>query len=709
MIVLPSGTLVVTARAAGEAFSVNDTQITVTSPGGTVLLREVLQEDSGGLTETLTVAAPEESLSLEPGTERPYALCSVEAVHGAYYTVRVEDVQVFAGEESVLPIEMIPICEGEGEDVITYRIPSSNLSGEEEEEDPPGEGELNPPQREPRVLTRVFIPDEVTVHLGRPNENARNVTVPFIDYIKNVASSEIYPTWPRESLRANILAQISLVLNRIFTEWYPSRGYDFDITNSTAFDQYFVYGRNIFQSISDAVDEIFTMYIRRPGNLEPLFAQYCNGTTVTCAGMSQWGTVGLARNGLSAREILEFYYGDIEIVNETVRQSVEPSYPGTVLKPGSSGNAVRTIQSQLNRIAANYPQIPTVAVDGVFGSATRNQVLAFQRIFQLTADGAVGKRTWYRISAIYTAVKKLGELSSEGERPVYNEFQYPGTPLRPGSVGSDVQAAQFYLHTVAAFNSSVPSVAADGRYGEKTAGAVRAFQRFYGLTPDGVIGQATWDQLVDVYQTVRDEIPSDGGPDTPVRPYPGTILRPGSSGENVRYVQSLLNGINEVFVQIPDLAVDGVYGAGTQRAVRVFQNLFGLSADGLVGRNTWDALGRIVTSVREDCILSSSDYLTRPYPGAPLRFGSGGENVRYLQNALNTVRRALPRLGAVTVDGRFGGATQDQILQFQGIFGLVQDGVVGSQTWSFLSSVAAAVRGGCLPVVTARLFSRLLF
>ncbi len=700
---MPSGTLVVTARAAGEAFSVNDTEITVTSPNGTVLLREILEDGSGGLTETLTVTAPEEALSLEPGTERPYAVCDVEAIHGNYYTIRVENVQVFANEESVLPIEMIPICEGEAPDLITYDIPASGLSGEGEEEAPPEEGELNPPVREPKVLTRVFIPNEVTVHLGRPNAAAQNVTVPFIDYIKNVASSEIYPTWPAESLKANVIAQISLVLNRIFTEWYPSRGYDFDITNSTAFDQYFVYGRNIFRSISDVVDEIFTEYIRRPGNLEPLFAQYCNGTTVTCAGMSQWGTVNLAQNGLSAREILEFYYGDIELVSETVRQSVEPSYPGYVLNLGSSGNPVRTIQNQLNRIAVNYPQIPTVTVDGVFGSATRSQVLAFQRIFQLTADGAVGKRTWYRISQIYTAVKKLGELSSEGERPAYNEFLYPGAPLRRGDVGADVQAAQFYLHTVGAFNSSIPVIVADGRFGDQTANAVRAFQSFYGLTPDGVIGEATWDQLVSVYQTVRDEIPSGDDPATPVKPYPGTVLRPGSTGENVRYVQSLLNAINEVFVQIPSLTVDGVYGSATQRAVRLFQNLFGLVQDGVVGKNTWDALGRIVTAVRADCILSSSDYLSRAYPGSPVRYGARGENVRYIQNAINTVRRAIPRLGAVTVDGVFGGATQNQVILFQGVFGLAQDGVVGSRTWSFLSSVAAAVRSGCLPVVSTRI------
>ena len=216
----------------------------------------------------------------------------------------------------------------------------------------------------PTILESVFIPSRIRIHLGAPDSPARTVTATFNDYIKNVACSEIYPTWPEESLRANIHAQISLALNRIFTEWYPSRGYDFDITNSTAYDQYYVEGRNIFDNISRLVDEIFNVYVRRPGRQEPFFAEYCNGSSVSCAGMSQWGTVALAQQGLSAQQILSFYYGDVELVTTQDVRDAEESYPGAPLQVGSSGPDVRTVQEQLNRVAINYHSIGLVEVDG---------------------------------------------------------------------------------------------------------------------------------------------------------------------------------------------------------------------------------------------------------------------------------------------------------------------------------------------------------
>ncbi|MBP5289705.1 MAG: peptidoglycan-binding protein [Clostridia bacterium] len=693
---LAKGTFMVTVRAAGEAFCVSGTSLVVTDENGREVMRETIGDMSCGVSRSVEIEAPREDLSLRPGDEIPYSTCDVVASREGYYTVYVHDAQVFSGETAHLPIEMLPLPEGQSSGELHYTVPPNTVSDSDGDGAPDVTPDVPDDPADERVLSRVYIPTEITVHLGRPESDARNVTVPFIDYIKNVASSEIYPTWPRESLRANILAQISLTLNRSFTEWYPSRGYNFDITNSTAFDQYYVYGRNIFQSISDVVDEVFNQYIRRPGRLEPLFAQYCNGTTVTCDGMSQWGTVTLAQNGLSAEEILEFYYGNIEIVTENVRQSIQPSYPGSPLSIGSSGEAVRTIQRQLNRIARNYPAIPTVTVDGVYGTSVRAQVQAFQRIFNLTADGAVGKRTWYRISAIYTAVTHLGELTSEGERPLYNDFEYPGTPLRRGDVGSDVQAMQFYLQNIAAYNNFIPTLAADGRFGEQTENVVTAFQSFYGLNVDGVVGESTWNKIVSVYKGLEQEEPGGG---VPIRPYPGTLLRRGSRGTDVRYVQELLWEIARVFEEIPSIARDGVFGAGTERAVRSFQQIFGLSQDGVVGRRTWDALGQIYTAVQNDCVLSSSDSQTRSYPGTPLRYGSRGSNVSYIQSSLNVIHNSIPRIGVVTADGVFGGATQTQIIRLQGIFGLSQDGVVGSQTWSVLSSVAAAVRSGCLPAV----------
>ena len=279
------------------------------------------------------------------------------------------------------------------------------------------------------VLQRVVIPETVTVHLGRPDASRQNVTVPFRTYLKSVAASEIYPTWPEQALRANIHCQISFILNRIYTEWYRSRGYNFDITNSTSFDQKYIHNRATFESTDRIVDEIFNTYVTRQFNREPYFTEYCDGKQVTCNGLKQWGTVDLANRGMNALEILRYYYGDDIQINETdYISAVNSSYPGYALRRGSTGENVRIIQAQLNRISDNYPAIDKQTVDGVFGTSTENAVKTFQRIFNLTSDGVVGKSTWYKISYIYVAVKKLAELTSEGES--IQDGAYPGRPVR---------------------------------------------------------------------------------------------------------------------------------------------------------------------------------------------------------------------------------------------------------------------------------------
>ena len=241
----------------------------------------------------------------------------------------------------------------------------------------------------PTVLP--YVPQQITVHLGPPGTDAENVTVSFSDYVKNVASSEIYPTWDESALRANILAIVSFALNRVYTEFYRSRGYDFDITNSTAYDQYFVNGRSYFENVSALVDELFNDYLRRPGFVEPLAAKFCNGTTVTCEGLSQWGSENLAQQGYNSVEILRSYYGDVEIVNNAPIRGIMSSYPGNPLRRGTTGPSVVTIQTSLNRISQSYPAIPKIpVVDGIFGARTENAVRKFQEIFNLTADGVVG-------------------------------------------------------------------------------------------------------------------------------------------------------------------------------------------------------------------------------------------------------------------------------------------------------------------------------
>ena len=322
---------------------------------------------------------------------------------------------------------------------------------------------------EGQQLILPYIPESITVHLGPPDSDARNVTVPFTDYIKNVASSEIYPTWPENALRANIIAQTTFALNRIYTEYYPSRGYDFDITNSTAIDQSFIYGRDIFENINDLVDELFDTYIRRENSVEPLFSLYCNGTTVTCGGMSQWGSVSLANEGRTPFEILKYYYGDdIELVRNAPVAGVSRSYPGRILERGSTGNDVRFMQVRLNRISKNYPAIPKIReLDGIYADDTADAVSEFQRIFSLPVTGAIDQGTWYAILRIYGGVKSLSDLDSEGI-PIEDVTQLLDTVLSLGSRGVGVRELQYFLRFVSVFDPAVYSVEIDGIFGGDT-------------------------------------------------------------------------------------------------------------------------------------------------------------------------------------------------------------------------------------------------
>ena len=442
------------------------------------------------------------------------------------------------------------------------------------------------------------IPETVTVHLGRPGDSAPNVTVPFIDYVKNVASSEIYPTWPDSALRANIYAQISFVLNRIYTEFYPSRGYDFDITNNTAFDQFFVPDRDIFENISRIVDEIFNSYVVRQGSVEPLFTQYCNGTTSVCDGLSQWGTTELAAQGRTPYEILQFYYGDdINIVTNAPVAAITPSPPGRGLTLGSTGNDVKSVQVRLNRISANFPAIPKIRdVNGIFGSGTEQAVREFQRIFDLQQDGIVGRATWYAIQRIYNGVKKLSELDSEGLTVEEISRQFP-TELSVGSRGDGVRVVQYLLSYVALFDSLVPPIAVDGIYGDKTAAAVRAFQGTVGLPETGVVDEATYSALYDTYRGYIGSIPDSQFVGV-ARPYPGFVITEGQSNEYVTALQQYLSVISETFPEVPSVAVDGVFGPATREAVIAFQNRFGLTPDGNVGLGTWEA----IASLYEDLV-----------------------------------------------------------------------------------------------------------
>lgn len=549
--------------------------------------------DSSGATEPIAIPAPDPAISLnEYDSALPYSLADVYVDVQGYFPVRILSNQIYAGQIATLPINLTPVTSGyigATFGVIEYEIPPNTLiTGIERTQ------EFAPSvTATPQIARAVAIPERITVHLGVPSSDAENVSVSFPDYVKNVASSEIYPTWNEEAVTANVIAIVSLTLNRIYTEWYRSQGYAFDITNSTRFDQSFVNGRNIFDSISRVVDEYFDTYITKDEYINPLFASYCDGRRVSCDGMSQWGSEALANRGYTALAILKSYYGD-DITLENVTEIADTtSYPGYPLSLGSDGRDVVEIRRQLYRISDNYPLIPKVnPILGVFDSALDSAVRVFQEIFGLSVDGIVGKATWYKISYVYASITKLAELTSSGETQGLPTVP-PTETLRPGDDGRAVARLQFLLAYISLFYPSISTPSLDGIYGDGTEQAVLDFQTTFGLEQTGIVTAGDWAKLYEVYNSIlRTVTPSLGE-----QSYPGSPLEIGSRGDNVLLMQSYLNRISDSYPVIPKIDADGIYGNATDSAVRAFQRRFFLEQTGIIDAVTWEQIVEIYNFV----------------------------------------------------------------------------------------------------------------
>ena len=544
------GYLTIQARTAHDAVPLNGVQIRVTDDRGNSVYE--LRTDENGEAKEIPLETLDKRFSQTPYfSGLPYISYNVLARANGFNTLYLSDIPIYDQETAFLPLALVPMqnmqrSPFQSEISIGKPAVASNQMREQE-------GTV----ADPRVLRQVAIPNPITVHLGAPGTSAANVQVSFPDYVKNAASSEIYPTWPDASLRANIYAIITFALNRVYTEWYKNRGYNFDITSSTAYDQNFVYGRPIYESISRIVDEIFNEYARRRGQNAPYFTSFCNGSTVSCQGLSQWGTVTLANQGLSPLQILRSYYpNDIEIVETNIISGVLSSYPGTPLKAGSRGLDVQTIQAYLNRIRKNYPAIPAITDEtGVFGDSTKAAVIKFQNIFNLTPDGIVGKSTWYKISNLYTAVARLGDLDSEGNSLGIGTVP-PDAMLRLGTSGQNVITLQYLLNVVSEYYPGIPAPAQDGIFGDGTQQAVIAFQRAMDLNADGIVGPLTWQALYNVYLGIDQNIPQPDpdGSGSGVIEY---IVQPGDSlwliaqryGTTVDAIRSL-NGLTGTLIDV---------------------------------------------------------------------------------------------------------------------------------------------------------------
>ena len=456
---------------------------------------------------------------------------------------------------------------------------------------------------------RPTIPKNITVHLGSPSSDAMNVTIPFSDYIKNVASSEIYPSWPVEALKANILAQISVAMNRVFTGFYRTSGYDFDITNSPAYDQTFIYQRDIYENISEIVDEIFNSYIRREGNIEPLFAVFCDGVEVNCDGLKQWGSVDLANNGLGYEEILRTYYGnDIVIERDVPIEDIPSGAPTVPIVEGDTGRDVELIQRKLNRISVNFPGIPKIyPADGFFDTSTTAAVRKFQEVFSLDVDGIVGRATWNRIQLVYNSVKNLYYLNSEGLTisDVSTTFE---NDLSLGDSGEGVLTIQYYLSYIALFVPTVQATAYDGSFGEDTKNSVISFQKTYGLNPNGVVDRQTWDTIENIYFSLISNVDFTYNRGV-LYPFPGRILRVGVEGNDVRIIQEYLNYISDFYPSIPKVNADGVFGARTAEQVEAFKTLFDLpGTPNRVNAPTWNAISNVYDDLYTGNTVNEGQY-----------------------------------------------------------------------------------------------------
>jgi len=552
--------------------------------------------NSDGRTNSVTIDTPDTELSLDENeSEQPFSVADVYVEKEGFFGALFFGVQIFPRRESILPVNLEPFTQklvdmGSVNTDFTagyafvYFIPVPEVGtprGSNLTENAISESENG--RFSPFIESEVFIPEFITVHLGNPSAPAEDVTVPFQDYIKNVASSEIYPTWPESAIRANIYAQISIALNRVYTEWYASRGFPFQITNSTAYDQAFVNGRNIYGNIERIVDEIFNTYIRRQGFEEPLFATYCDGRTSTCNGMTQWGSFDLANQGYTPISILKYYYGEnIELVSTDNIRGIESTYGGTPLSIGMASEDIAEIQRQLNRIREDYPSIPFIVyTNGFFGSDTDAAVRRFQEVFNLVSDGIVGKATWYRISIVYVSVKRLGELTSEGQS---TDFKYAdvNTFLEIGSQGDDVATLQYLIEYISIFYRSVQPTSVDGIFGQQTVNALNSFQRTFGLPETGTTTPQTWMALFGVYEAILKVV----FPVTAEQTFPGT-LQQGDSGESVRLLQRYLNVIAQYYGDIPTLDEDGVFGSRTRNAIYEFQRLYLFEDTGVVDSLTW--------------------------------------------------------------------------------------------------------------------------
>ncbi|MBQ9181809.1 MAG: peptidoglycan-binding protein [Bacilli bacterium] len=432
-----------------------------------------------------------------------------------------------------------------------------------------------------------IVPNNITVHLGAPDQAAKDITVPFTEYISNVAASELFPTWPTNSLIANIYAITSFALNRVYNEWYRSKGYNFDITSSPQYDQTYTENGSTYENINNLVGDLFDNYVVKGDQIQPYFTRYCDGRVTTCEGLSQWGTVSLANQGKSPLDILKYYYGnDISIKYDAPVGDLTGGYPGYEIGLGDFANPVLAIQRDLRRISQNYPAIPYItSTVGIYDEQTELAVKKFQEIFGLPITGVVDKATWYRIKYVYTSVKKLSDLYSEGLSEEEATFLYTDE-LDYGDTGIEVEYLHYFLDALAFLDKDIPRLPTNSIYTNNTVTMVKAFQQKYNLPVTGKITYSDILVLQDAYDTILKSFPVEYQ-DFVSELYPDYFLTRGTTGNDVRRFQKFLLAICKYDKSIPGVRVNGVFDELTEKSVKKLQQDYGFEINGIVGPLLW--------------------------------------------------------------------------------------------------------------------------
>ena len=432
-----------------------------------------------------------------------------------------------------------------------------------------------------------IVPNNIIVHLGKPEENAKDITVPFTDYISNVASSELYPTWPKNALIANIYSIISFAMNRVYNEWYRSKGYNYDITSSPMYDQTYIENRSTYENINIIVQDIFNNYVVKGNQIQPYFTRYCDGRITKCDGLSQWGSVTLANQGKTPLEILKYYYGnDISIKYDAEVGENTPLFPGTDIGLGYAGNPVLAIHRDLRRIRQNYPAIPDITTTlGIYDEETEQAVRKFQEIFNLPITGIVDKGTWYKIKYIYTSVKKLSDIYSEGFTKYEVTFLY-ADELKYGDTGIEVEYIHYFLDALAFLDPDIPRLKTNSIYTNNTESMVKAFQEKYNLPVTGIFTYNDFNILKNAYRTILKSFKGEYQ-DFIDELYPDYFLTKGMTGKDVLRFQRFLLAICKYDKSIPGVKVNGIFDDLTEKSVMKIQKDYGFDINGIVGPLLW--------------------------------------------------------------------------------------------------------------------------